>query len=216
MKQNTRNTLAVCACATLLATGVALSDHKTSVTAKDSDGKVRAEVKSDQKICQSSKIIGTTVYDSKGEALGKVHDLALSGNGRVEFGLLSLNVAGHEGHVVAVPWQTLSPKDESGLTLNVDREKLLAAKMWNSSAEVNISDDPDFARRTYTYYGLNWDDRMAMGGRVTMPGGVERGVSDHYSGSIAYESDEGTCFPRPQPDGKETFPFLNRTQKQNR
>jgi sporulation protein YlmC with PRC-barrel domain len=196
--------LAICASSALLLT-----------TAGWSDDQIKTEVKTDKhytsmhhQLQSSSKIMGATVQDAKGETLGKIQDLILfPGNGRIEFGLLSLNTPDYNGKVTAVPWQLFRMKDANTYTLNVDRDKLLSAKMWDSAASVDFT-QPDFARQTYAYYGLNWDDRMSVGGRVSTPGGVERGVS----GSIS--TDEDLKFKRPQPDGHNTFPDINPSEKE--
>lgn len=195
-------TLAICASSTLLFTDTGWCDDKVSV-----EGRNHRDTMHHQLQC-SSKIIGATVQDAKGETLGKIQDLILfPGNGRIEFGLLSLDMQDQSGKLTAVPWQLLRVKEGNTYALNVDREKLMSAKMWDSASTIDFS-QPDFARQTYTHYGLNWDDRMSVGGRVTMPGGVQHGVSDgSYSGSV--QTDDDLKFKRPQPDGRSTFPNLN-------
>lgn len=166
------------------------------------------KAKGDKETCsfqQSTKITGDAVQDAQGQTIGKIHDLILApSSGRIAFGLVSLNLPEHNGKLTAVPWQLFRMKDENTYMLNVDRDKLLTARMWDSSATIDFT-APDFARQTYTHYGLTWDDRMAVGGHVTMPGGVETGVY--------YDDEEAPKFPRPQPDGKSTFPDLNPEDK---
>ena len=196
-------TLALCACSSmLLTTGFAEDkDYKSS----KAEHKYQTKLDS-HKLMQSSKIIGATVQDQQGQTIGKIHDLVLfPGNGRIEFGLLSLNVPDHENHVTAVPWQLLRAKDGNVYQLNVEREKLLSAKMWDRSATIDFG-ERDFAKTTYTHYGLNWDDRMSVGGRVNLPSGVESGIS----------TDDDLKFKRPQPDGRSTFPELNPEEKEDR
>lgn len=197
-------TLVLGACSSLLLT-TGLPDDKDY---KKSDHKYRTEMR-DHKLMQSTRIIGATVQDQMGQTIGKIQDLILfPHNGRIEFGLLSLDLPEHRNHLTAVPWQLLLPQEGNVYTFNADREKLLSAKMWDRSATIHFS-EPDFAKRTYTHYGLNWDDRMSVGGRVYMPGGVETGAD--YKGTV--HDDDDLKFKRPQPDGRSTFPQLNPEEK---
>jgi len=199
-------TLALCAGSSLLlTTGFADDKDKAYKGDKDYQAEHKYHTQLDNhKLMQSTKIIGATVQDQQGQTLGKIQDLILfPGNGRIEFGLLSMNVQGHENHLTAVPWQLLRAKDGNVYMFNGEREKLLSAKMWDRSATIDFS-EPNFAKNTYTHYGLNWDDRMSVGGRVTLPSGTERGVS----------TDDDPKFKRPQPDGKSTFPELNPEEKE--
>jgi sporulation protein YlmC with PRC-barrel domain len=192
-------TLAACASVTLMAQP-AFADHKPGHEGKST---------MHHQLQSSSKLIGATVQDKSGQNIGTVQDLILSpSSGRVEFGLLSLNLPEHNGKVTAVPWQFFRNQSGNTFALNVDRDKLLSARMYDKSATLDFT-EPNFGQSIYAHYGLNWNDRMSMGGRVHMPGGVETGVNPDYQGGT-----DDPKFKRPQPDGKTTFPQIDPQEKE--
>ena len=204
--------LALCACSSLFLTTNGFADDKELKGEYKADRKYQTTLRDSHNLTCSSKIIGASVQDQQGQNLGKIEDLILfPGNGRIEFGLLKLDVTDHQGHLTAVPWQLFRMKEGNVYTLNTERDKLLSAKMWDNTSSIDFS-DPSFGKNMYTHYGLNWDDRMSVGGRVSVPSGVETGVDRNYQGT----DDDDLKFKRPQPDGRSTFPQLNPEEKEPR
>lgn len=150
-----------------------------------------------------SKFLGATVRDQAGQSIGQLKDIVMQPNsGQAEFAIISLNLPDKRDKLTAVPWRLLQPStDPTQLTLNVDREKLMAATTFDNSNWPTF--DTTYNQRIYTYYGVTYD-RSAVGGRVYVGEG-------EFRAPVTTREDEK--FPRPQPDGRETFPHLNEREK---
>ena len=150
-----------------------------------------------------SKFLGATVRDQSGQNIGEVKDIVLQPmNGQAEFAIISLNDSSHRDKLTAIPWRLIQPgTDPMQVTVNTDREKLFAATTFDNSSWPTF--DSTYNQRIYTYYGVPYD-RSAVGGRVYIGEG-------EYRAPVTTKENEK--FPRPQPDGRETFPELNEREK---
>jgi len=189
--------IAGCIASSLLVYGV-LADHEKG---KNSD--TRTDI-SQCPMMKLSQAQGARVQDRQGNQVGTIQEVVADPeSGRIHFAILSL--ADAAGKSTAVPWRLLRPETPNAFVLQADREQLRTASTFTQDQWPDLS-QWDVANRFYTHYGLSYD-RPGVGGRVSLPEGVEYGTEVYYDESA-------TCvFPRPQPDGHSTFPYLGRTDK---
>jgi len=159
-------------------------------------------VLADSSTMRVSKFLGANVRDMAGQSVGTLKDIVMQpSSGQAEFAIISLN--DRRDQLTAVPWKLIQPTtDPATVTLNVDRSKLLSATTFDSDHWPTF--DTTYDQRIYTYYGVQYPAGVAVGGYVG-------GLQGEYGSPVITKEYKG--FPRPQPDGHETFPELNRSQK---
>lgn len=151
-----------------------------------------------------SKFLGATVRDQAGQSIGTLKDIVMMpSSGQAQFAIISLN--DRSDQFTAVPWSLIQPTtDPATVTVNADRSKLLSATTFDSSHWPDF--DQTYDQRIYAYYGVPYPP-VGVGGYV---GGLQ---GEYYGTPVITKEYKG--FPRPQPDGRETFPELNRSQKES-
>jgi sporulation protein YlmC with PRC-barrel domain len=98
----------------------------------------------------SSQLMGARIETPKGEDVARINDLVVdTEKGHVVYLVLS-DVAGQEGKLVALPFDTLSELRENVYVLNVTKDTLFAAPdfKWTDVT------DRKYAEDIYRYYGL--------------------------------------------------------------
>lgn len=186
-------TLALCAATSLLA-GSALAEETSA----------RAEIKTKHEYSgqtlRVSKFLGATVRDQNGQTLGELKDIVLQPTtGQAEFAIIELN---ENDKLTAVPWRLMQTgSDATKLTLNADRTKVMSATTFENESWPSF--ESSYNQRVYAHYGLTYP-AAGVGGRVHLGEG-------EYRAPVVTR--EGEKFPRPQPDGRETFPHLNEREK---
>jgi sporulation protein YlmC with PRC-barrel domain len=184
-------TLALCAATSLLVQSGLAEDHSARV-------EVKAKHHQSQTL-RVSKFLGTTVRDQSGQTIGQLKDIVMQPtSGQAEFAIIELN---EKNKLTAVPWRLLQPSsDATKLTLNADREKVLSATTFDNDSWPTF--ESTYNQRIYAHYGMTYPS--GVGGRVSLGEG-------EYRAPVVTR--EGEKFPRPQPDGRETFPHLNEREK---
>ena len=153
-----------------------------------------------QSAWRASQYIGATVRDRADQTLGMIQDLVFNPATRqVDFAVISLVTPNEAGKLTAVPWPLLRTSAEPGrVVATVDRSRITAAPTFEAGNWPDFS-QASYSQRLYSHYGLAYE-RPAMGGRVPLEG-QERGYGRESN------------FPRPQPDGREVFPYLDERNK---
>jgi sporulation protein YlmC with PRC-barrel domain len=135
----------------------------TSTTRMDSSTAGMAGKESHWGFASSENVNGMRVTDSRGEDVGKIHDIVFDpSSGRIGYFVLSsggLLGAGEKKY--AVPFQSFQWNvDRKTLALKVDSEKLKNAPEFRS----DMSYDRDFATRVDQYFGVSpsWDSSGTM------------------------------------------------------
>ena len=103
-----------------------------------------------------SKLIGTTIKDSRGEDLGTITDIVTGPEGRAAFAVLSYWVSDDTKERVAVPLGALSC-EEQNCVLNASKDTLDSAPTFLSEDDLA---DPQIAGNIYRYFGIPpyWTD----------------------------------------------------------
>src|SRR5262249_40813139 len=110
---------------------------------------------------RGSKLIGENVRDAEGKNIGKIEDLMLDSNGRVEFAVMSFGgFLGIGDKLLAVPWNAMAfehkGNDVTAVVLDVTKETLEKAP---NLARDNRPDTAD--RRWASQSRQNWGPRTA-------------------------------------------------------
>lgn len=103
-----------------------------------------------EEVSEVSKLIGTTVKDSRGEDLGIISDIVTGPGGRMAFALLNYWVFDDTQERVAVPLGALSCEEQS-CVLNTSRDRLDSAPTFS---EDDLT-DPKMAGDIYRYFGIS-------------------------------------------------------------
>ena len=116
-------------------------------------------------IFDGTKLIGSMVKDRDGVELGRIFDLVITSQGKVEFAVVSQVIppgVGEDvwsGHVVAVPFGVLrisnGKSQELQVVLNADKEKFYEApevpsSFFNNGAQVSFQKEAEIDR----YFGI--------------------------------------------------------------
>lgn len=103
-----------------------------------------------------SKLIGTTIKDSRGEDLGTITDIVTGPEGRVAFAVLRYWVSDDTQERVAIPLGALSC-EEQNCVLNASKDALDSAPTFLSEDDLA---DPNIAGDIYRYFGIPpyWTD----------------------------------------------------------
>ena len=186
-------TLALCVASALMAQSASAEDHSTRAEIKTTSSHLAGQT------MRVTKFLGATVRDQAGQSIGEIKDIVLQPTtGQAEFAVISLN---NSDKLTAVPWRLLQPSSDPGkLMLSANRDKVMSATTFESSEWPAF--DTAYNQRIYTHYGVTYD-RSAVGGRVPLEGEYRAPVTTR----------ENEKFPRPQPDGRETFQELNDREK---
>ncbi len=126
---------------------------------------------------RASKSIGAEVKTAQGEKLGKINDLILNSNGRVDFVVLDWN-----NKLVPVPFSLFTPSTTGGrtgflsptgseysFTANVDTTKLQNAPTIDKSRWTDIQ-QPGWSDKIFSYYGVTRHEGMGAPGTGTEKG----------------------------------------------
>ena len=150
------------------------------------------------------QFLGASVVDQTGQSIGQLKDIVMHPeSGKADFAIISLSLPNQTDKLTAVPWQLVRVTEPNRLMLSTDREKLMSATTFETSRWPEF--DMAYNQRVYTHYGLTYP--VAVGGGVRFEGET-RGPA------VTTKEHEG--FPRPQPDGRETFPELNKDPEKER
>lgn len=216
-------TIAFCIGSSLLAGSVRANDHTS---------RAGAPASIDQKnTVNASQLLHSRVLDKSGQKIGDVEDIIVDQNsGRAQFAVIKLSGdLADKGKFAPVPFTLLKfndsdRKDSFGhrdLTLQVDREKLLAASRFSARTWPN-SDAVTWGPEVYSYYGVPWNGANAGATGSAFSSSAGTGNSDvvvqesypaqsrtyivrEYSVDADKPIDNGTG-----PDGRDTFHFLPR------
>jgi len=185
---------------TILALGVATSLLAGSAFAEH-EGK--GKFHSTKQSVRVGEFLGATVVDQAGQTIGKLKDIVLQPNtGKADLAIISLSLPNQMDKLTAIPWQLVRVTEPNRLMLTTDREKLMAATTFESTHWPEF--DATYNQRVYTYYGLTYP--VAVGAGPQFEGEVR--------GPIV-TTKENEPFRRPQPDGKDTFPELNKSPERD-
>jgi sporulation protein YlmC with PRC-barrel domain len=141
------------------------SDRDTAVMRRDAGA---AATKEWEQQHRASKIMGTDVYDMKGEKIGSVRDIVVDPRtGNINYAVVSFGgVMGVGGKYFAVPWKSMRPtEDAKNYALNVDREALKVAPGFDKDHW------PDMANQQWaTDVERYWQSRQSTGSSDTSRG----------------------------------------------
>ncbi len=107
-----------------------------------------------RQLIAASKVKGTNVYDTQGDALGSIYDVMLNKRqGAVAYAVLSFGgFLGIGDKYHALPWNKLQySEDLGGYIVDVDKTTLDAAPAYSESDAPDWS-TPDYGNRIDEYY----------------------------------------------------------------
>jgi hypothetical protein len=108
------------------------------------------------RLISSDKVVGTTVYNRRGETLGTVYNFMLDKySGQVAYAVMSFGgfLGIGEGYH-PLPWRLLTyDPAQGGYVVDLDRRRLEAAPSYTSSSVPNWS-DRSYGHRVDDYYGV--------------------------------------------------------------
>jgi len=181
---------------TILTLGVATSLLAGSAFAEH-EGK--GKFHSTKQSVRVGEFLGTTVVDQSGDRIGTLKDIVMQPqSGKADLAIIQLSLPNRTDKLTAIPWELIRVTEPNRLMVTTDREKLMAATMFESSRWPEF--DTAYNQRIYTYYGLTYP--VAVGAGPTYGGEIKGPV---------VTTQENEPFRRPQPDGKDTFPELNKS-----
>ena len=186
----------------ILALGVATSLLAGSAFAEH-EGK--GKFHSTKQSVRVGEFLGATVVDQTGDRIGTLKDIVMqSQSGKADLAIIQLSLPNRTDKLTAIPWELIrvTETEPNRLMLTTDREKLMSATTFESSRWPEF--DTAYNQRIYTYYGLTYP--------------VAVGAGPSYGGEIkgpVVTSQENEPFRRPQPDGKDTFPQLNKSPERD-
>ena len=103
----------------------------------------------------ANTLVGNSVYNTKGEDLGKIKDIMLNiPHGKVSYAVLEFGgFLGMGEKLFAVPWDALKLDTENKrFTLNIDKERLENAPGFDKDHWPNMADET-WAEEINAYYG---------------------------------------------------------------
>jgi sporulation protein YlmC with PRC-barrel domain len=126
---------------------------------------------------EAREIIGTPIKNAQGEYLGRITDLIVDTNGRVDFALIGQpGIFGFHGKLIAVPFQALTYDAKARhLVLNVSKKALDEAPAF---ARKMIADRRQ-SEEIYKYFGQQpyWTDE-GTGKSVRGKSMIKKGARD--------------------------------------
>ena len=113
------------------------------------------DVKETHDLIASDKVIGTQVYDIRGNHIGQVERLILEKRGgRVSYAVLSFGGflgIGHDHY--PLPWQKLDYDTSlEGFRVDITKEQVEGAPRYSRDEDFDWS--PESGRRVHDYYGV--------------------------------------------------------------
>jgi len=108
-------------------------------------------------VISSDKVEGTKVYNPKGEKLGSVDDLMIDKlSGQIRYAVLEFGgFLGMGTDRYPLPWNMLKyDTEKEGYVVPLDKSKLEQAPRYPESEVPDYT--PDYGRRVYNYYGMDW------------------------------------------------------------
>ena len=105
----------------------------------------------------SSRVEGTTVYNTQGDKLGSIDDLVIDKvSGHVRYATLEFGgFMGMGTDRYPVPWKLLTYDTErDGYVVPLDKAQLERAPKYGMGAEPEFDDT--YGRRVHDYYGVAW------------------------------------------------------------
>ena len=137
----------------------------------------------------SSKVVGSKVRVSSGEEVGVIKDVVLDRDtGCMAYTVLTTSGGGSK--TVAVPWSVYSPASEGVYTVQVEKEKIYAAPVYDY-ARIEEYSRPEYFSQVYSYYGV----QPAVGVGLGASTNVQRGATGTTTSSSAAAT--GTTSPAP-------------------
>jgi sporulation protein YlmC with PRC-barrel domain len=118
----------------------------------DSEGIAKSETAS---LIAASKVEGTNVYNSRGDALGSIHDVMIDKrSGKVAYAVMSFGgFLGMGQNYHPLPWQTLHYDERhGGYVVDVQAERLQAGPNYGFNETPEWSSD--FGNEIDAYYGV--------------------------------------------------------------
>lgn len=187
---------------TILALGVVTTLFAGSAAFAEHEGK--GKFHSTTQSVRVGEFLGTTVVDQAGQTIGKLKDIVLQPqSGRADLAIVSLSLPNQMDKLTAIPWQLIRVTEPNRLMVTTDREKLMSATTFETTRWPEF--DNAYNQRIYTYYGLTYP--VAVGAGPAFGGEVRGGeVRGPVVTTREYEP-----FRRTAPDGKDTFPELNKS-----
>jgi PRC-barrel domain len=108
------------------------------------------------RLISSDKVVGTAVYNRRGEHLGSVYNLMVDKHsGQVAYAVMSFGgFLGMGESYHPLPWRVLTyDTRRGGYVVDLDRSRLEAAPSYTSSTAPNWS-DRTYAHRVDEFYGV--------------------------------------------------------------
>jgi hypothetical protein len=108
------------------------------------------------RLISSDKVVGTAVYNRRGEHLGSVYNLMIDKHsGQVAYAVMSFGgFLGMGESYHPLPWRVLTyDTGRGGYVVDLDRSRLEAAPSYTSSTPPNWS-DRTYAHRVDEFYGV--------------------------------------------------------------
>ena len=105
----------------------------------------------------SSRVEGTTVYNTHGDTLGSIDDLVIDKrSGQVRYAALEFGgLFGLGADRYPLPWSMLRyDTDKDGYVVDLEKEQLDKAPRYAHRDDSLYSDD--YGRKVYGHYGMPW------------------------------------------------------------
>src|ERR1700704_5610564 len=148
---------------------------------------------------QASKLIGTTVKSSQGEAVGEIKDVILDNNGCMLYTVVSTGGTGSRltgpTKTVAVPWAVYSTTpDPRVVTVRVEKEKIYNAPVFEYS-RINEYSSSGWINNVYSYYGVSAS--VGVGTQTSITGASTTTTGASTTTTTATASPAATMSPMP-------------------
>jgi len=111
-------------------------------------------------------LVGSTVTNLEGDTLGKISDVSIDENGKINFAILSHGgIMGMGEKLIPIPINALSIKEEKLAVVDISKEKLNTAPSFTKDTRPDMS-DRTWAEDTSRFYGVRpyWEEREAEPG----------------------------------------------------
>ena len=159
---------------------------------------------------QTTKIVGTTVKTAQGEQVGVVKDVILDRNtGCIAYTVLSAGGTGETAKMVAVPWTVYSSTEPGSFVVNVERERIYNAPVFEYS-RISEYSTTGYIDNVDSYFGISAGvgrSQATMGGTTgsNTQGRAHTSPSETASpGTAASPSPARGTSERPAPSARAT------------
>ncbi len=109
-------------------------------------------------VISSEKVIGTSVYNAKGDKLGSIDDVMIDKtSGQVRYAVLEFGgFLGMGTDRYPLPWSKLKyDTQQDGYVIPMTKEQLEAAPKYSNDDRMMSYDEP-YGRKVSTYYGADY------------------------------------------------------------